>query len=71
MSDLATWLDPARTALVIIDAQVDFASPTGAMALAGADLSAVPAALAAAGRLADAARSVGVLLVFTKLETRP
>ncbi len=69
MSDLATWLNPARTALVVVDTQVDFASPAGAMAVAGADLSAIPAALAAAQRLADAARAAGVLTVFTKLET--
>lgn len=67
---LASWIGPSRTALVIIDTQVDFASPTGAVGVAGADLGDVPAALAAASRLAQAAREAGVRVVFVHLETR-
>lgn len=66
---LSGWLAPARTALLIIDPQVDFAAPSGAMAAAGADLSAVPAALAACGRLAASARAAGVLVAFVALRT--
>jgi len=68
---LKDWLAPARTALVILDMQTDFASPEGAMGRAGADLSAVPAALAAAQRLADAARAAGAPVVFVGLMTAP
>jgi nicotinamidase-related amidase len=68
---LRTWLAPARTALVIVDMQTDFAAPDGAMGQAGADLSAVPAALAAAGRLADAARRAGAPVIFVGLMTAP
>ncbi len=66
---LKAWIDPGRTALVIIDMQVDFASPEGGLGQAGVDLSSVPAALAAAGRLADAAREAGVPVVFVGLQT--
>ena len=51
--------------------QVDFASPEGALGQVGVDLSSVPAALLAAERLADAAREVGVPVIFVGLETIP
>jgi nicotinamidase-related amidase len=66
---LRAWIAPARTALVIVDMQADFASPDGAMGRAGVDLGAVPAALAAAQRLADAARTAGAPVVFVALAT--
>jgi nicotinamidase-related amidase len=66
---LAAWIAPGRTALVIIDMQTDFALPEGALGAAGVDLSAVPAALAAAQRLATAAREAGVPVVFVGLMT--
>jgi ureidoacrylate peracid hydrolase len=67
---LASWIEPSRTALLIIDMQVDFASPSGAVGVGGTDLGDVPAALAAASRLAQAAREAGVRVVFVHLETR-
>jgi len=66
---LKAWIAPDRTALVIIDMQVDFASPEGALGRVGIDLSAVPAALAATERLAEAARESGVPVVFVGLQT--
>lgn len=68
---LKDWIAPGRAALVILDMQTDFAAPGGAMARAGADLAAVPAALASAQRLADAARAAGVPVVFVGLMTAP
>ena len=68
---LKAWIAPARTALVILDMQTDFAAPDGAMGRAGVDLAAVPAALASAQRLADAARAAGVPVVFVGLMTAP
>ncbi len=56
---------------MVIDMQVDFASPDGALGLAGVDLSAVPPALAAAERLADAARRAGAPVIFVGLRTSP
>ncbi len=66
---LAAWIAPARTALLIIDMQVDFGSPAGAMGQWGVDLSTVPAALAAAERLATAARATQVPVIFIGLMT--
>ncbi len=68
---LSTWIAPARTALLIIDMQADFASPIGRLAEWGADLSSVPAALAAAGRLARAARKAGVPVAFAGIQSAP
>lgn len=68
---LADWIAPSRTAVLIIDMQVDFAAPDGGCALGGCDMSTVPAALAAAERLAAAARNAGALVVFPRLWTEP
>jgi ureidoacrylate peracid hydrolase len=68
---LAAWITPARTALVIIDMQVDFAAPEGRLGQWGVDLSTVPPALAKAEALADAARKAGAPVVFVGLFTRP
>jgi len=68
--NLTDWIDPARTALVIVDMQVDFVSPEGVLGRAGVDMSVVEPALAAARRLADAARAVGAPVVFVGLQTQ-
>ncbi|MDR3510942.1 MAG: cysteine hydrolase [Caulobacteraceae bacterium] len=68
---LIDWIAPGRTALVIIDIQVDFASPDGALGLAGVDMEIVQPAIAAAARLADAARAAGAPVVFVGLMTQP
>lgn len=68
---LRAWIAPQRTALLVIDMQVDFASPGGLLGMAGADLSAVPAALSEAARLVHAARAAGATVIFIRLETWP
>jgi nicotinamidase-related amidase len=68
---LKAWIAPARTALLVVDMQIDFATPEGAMGRAGANLAAVPPALAAAKRLAEAARAAGAPVVFVGLMTAP
>jgi len=65
------WIAPNRTALVIIDMQVDFGSPEGEMARRGADLSACQQAVAKAVQLTDAARAAAVPVVFVRLLTHP
>jgi nicotinamidase-related amidase len=67
---LADWITPARTAVVIIDMQVDFASPDGALG-GFIDMSVVEPALAAAEKLAADARAAGVPVVFVGLHTTP
>lgn len=69
--DFKAWVAPGRAALLIVDMQVDFGAPEGLAAQWGLDISTVPAALAAAERLADAARMAGVPVVFVGLFTTP
>ncbi len=64
------WIAPARTALLLVDMQVDFAAPDGAMGKAGMDLSRAAAAIRHAEQLADAARAAGVPCLFVRLITR-
>jgi ureidoacrylate peracid hydrolase len=66
---LAVWIAPGRTALLVIDMQVDFASPEGAVGQWGVDLSSVPPALLAAERLVQAGRAAGVPVIFIGLMT--
>ena len=66
---LADWIAPGRTAMIVIDIQVDFASPDGALGKAGVDMSAVQPAVAAAERLVGLARRAGVPVVFVGLQT--
>jgi nicotinamidase-related amidase len=63
------WINAGRTALLLIDCQMDFGSPDGAMAQRGADMTAPQAAVERAGVLADAARAAGVRIVFVRLLT--
>jgi nicotinamidase-related amidase len=65
------WIAPNRTALVVIDCQVDFGAPDGEMARRGADITAPQAALAKAEALVEAARVAGVAVVFVRLLTHP
>jgi ureidoacrylate peracid hydrolase len=64
------WIAPARTALLLIDFQVDFGAPDGVMARQGADIAAALAALTKAVALTDAARGAKVEVVFVRLLTR-
>lgn len=69
--DLAGWIAPGRTAVLIVDMQVDFAAPEGVLGGHGVDMSVVEPALAAAERLTDSARAAGVPVVFVGLFTTP
>ena len=65
------WVAPRRTALLVIDLQVDFAAPEGAMAQSGADMKQVEAAQAKIAELVEAARTAAVPCVFTRAVTAP
>jgi ureidoacrylate peracid hydrolase len=67
----ADWIAPKRTALLVIDCQVDFGASDGEMARRGADMTAPLAALEKAQALVEAARSAGVAVVFVRLITNP
>jgi nicotinamidase-related amidase len=60
-------IDPAGAALIVVDMQNDFCSPSGYYAEAGRDVSALAAAVAPVAALLDKARRAGLLVVFTRL----
>ncbi|WP_448658433.1 cysteine hydrolase family protein [Sphingomonas sp. CJ99] len=68
---LAAMLDPATTALIVVDVQTDFASPDGLLGRVGVDLSSVPPALARIQALIAAARAAGATIAFMRVVTRP
>ena len=68
--DLAAWIAPDRTAVLVVDMQVDFASPDGALG-AFIDMGVVKPALAAAEKLVADARAAGAPVVFVGLWTTP
>lgn len=68
--DLAAWIAPGRTAVLVVDMQVDFASPDGALG-AFIDMGVVKPALAAAEKLVADARAAGAPVVFVGLWTTP
>jgi ureidoacrylate peracid hydrolase len=65
------WIAAGRTALVLIDCQVDFGAPDGEMAKRGADVKPAQAAVKQAETLVAAARGAGVAVVFVRLLTHP
>ena len=69
--ELAQMIAPSRTALLVIDAQVDFLSPSGVAALGGADVRSCEPALEQVRSLVGAARKSGVTLAFARVVTRP
>jgi len=62
---------PKRTALVVVDIQVDFASPAGVLGRIGLDMSAGEAAIDRIEALIAAARRAGVTVAFLRVMTRP
>lgn len=66
----ADWVAPHRTALLLIDCQVDFGAPEGAMAQRGADIAPAQAALTRIAALTEAARAAQVRVVFVRLISR-
>lgn len=70
-SVMAGMTAPARTLLLVIDIQEDFAAPEGAMARYGLDLSFAAAAIPRIESLIAAAREAGVAVGFARVVTRP
>jgi ureidoacrylate peracid hydrolase len=67
----ADWIAPRRTALLVIDCQVDFGGTDGEMARRGTDMTAAQAALKNVQVLVESARNAGVAVVFVRLITSP
>jgi|SRR5579859_3126223 len=67
---LAGMIDPARTALFVIDIQRDFCAADGFSARIGSDMSTMEPAIDAVLRIIPAARKAGLKLVFMRVITR-
>ncbi|MBR0679775.1 cysteine hydrolase [Roseomonas eburnea] len=67
----AIALDPARTAVIVIDMQRDFLEPGGFGETLGNDVSLLAAAIAPCRMLLEAARAAGMLVIHTREGHRP
>lgn len=63
---LAEKVDPANTALVVIDMQNDFCHPDGFYGKRGMDMSRVPAVAAQIEALVDTARRQNMLILWVR-----
>lgn len=64
-------IDPARTALLNIDWQVDFCGPGGYVDAMGYDLSLTRAGLEPTARVLEACRAAGLMIIHTREGHRP
>src|SRR4051812_6178022 len=64
-------VDPARSAVIVVDMQNDFGSEGGMFALAGIDISGIRGAIAPTARVLAAARQAGILIVYLKMGFQP
>jgi nicotinamidase-related amidase len=64
-------VDPRHTALVVVDMQRDFCTSGGAFDRMGVDISMYPPMVARLARLIQAARAVGVRVVYVIMTTLP
>lgn len=68
---LTPLLDPARTALIVVDIQNDFAGPSGLLKRVGVDMALPSAAIDRIEELIPAARSAGATIAFMRVVTTP
>ena len=68
---LAGWIAPERAAVIVVDMQVDFASPGGGLGRGGRDMRGAAPAGAAAPGVGEAARAAGTPVIFVGLATTP
>jgi ureidoacrylate peracid hydrolase len=62
---------PARTALIVVDMQNDFAAVGGMFERAGIDISVIRGAIDPTARVLQAARAAGMKIVYLKMGFRP
>jgi len=70
-TELGEIVDPAHTALILVDMQRDFCLPDGAFGALKVDLSMYPAAMKKMADLLSAARQAGVLPIFIQMTSLP
>ena len=70
-TEISEIVDPAHTALVLVDMQRDFCLPGGAFGSLDVDLSMYPTAIEKMVDLLTSARRAGVLPVFIQMTSLP
>ena len=63
-------VDPARTAVVVVDMENDFAAKGGMFDRAGADISGAQKAIAPTAKVVAAARQAGLKIIYLKMGYR-
>jgi nicotinamidase-related amidase len=71
LSELHELVDPAHTALVVVDLQRDFCAPGWAFDRLGVDLSMYPPLIPRVVRLVERARAAGVRVVYLQMTALP
>ncbi len=66
VNDLGQFIDPQKTALLVIDMQNDFCHPNGVSAQHGFDVSSIEAMLPSMIRLIENARRIGLKIIFIR-----
>jgi len=64
-------IDPAKSAIVVVDMQNAFASKGGTLDIAGVDLSDAPRVVRTTRNVIDASRSAGVQIVYLRMAYKP
>src|SRR5438128_10983632 len=64
-------IDPARTAVIVVDMENDFVAKGGMFDRAGADISGAQKAIAPTAKVLAAARPRGLKIIYLKLGYRP
>src|SRR5882724_8645018 len=67
----AIAINPARSAVIVVDMQNDFGAQVGMFALAGIDISGIWNVIAPTARVVVAARRAGISVVYLKMAFRP
>jgi nicotinamidase-related amidase len=70
-TELGELVDPAHTALVVVDMQRDFCIPGGAFDNLGIDISMYPPMIPRLARLIEGARAAGVRIVYIQMTQLP
>lgn len=64
-------IDPARTAVIVVDMENDFAAKGGMFDRAGADISGAQKAIAPTAKVLATARQAGMKIIYLKMGYRP
>ena len=70
-TELSELVDPAHSALLVVDMQRDFCEPGGAFDELGVDLSMYPPVIPRIARMIDGARRAGVQVIFIQMTVLP